>query len=244
MIPKYRRNGLITLLASVVLFPLLPLLKKYFTRGDELIIVAMLALGGLFVVGCCWLIKAKGQSSAYLLVAAPFLCAGPFAALLLFATALVLPDRHPQGNGRKWWPFGRSVDQQRRRSRLERHVRYRRNAIVALYFGVPMILASLALYLFRWGIFEDHSKEVALGMFVLMAGYATVIVGCGWWLKAKGWDEAVLLIGLLPVVGFIIPFLRRLLAREPILMWAGMIFMPAILIVVVFTLPDRSGFSR
>jgi hypothetical protein len=123
-------------------------------------------------------------------------------------------------------------------------IRNRRNALVALYFGMPVMFLGVAFCLFRWGLFAQHSTEVALGMFVLMAGYAVIMAGCRWWLLAKGWNEAVMLIGLLPVVSPLIPFLRLWIVREPIFLWGGMVMMSLVLMVVIFTLPDRSGLSR
>ena len=57
-------------------------------------------------------------------------------------------------------------------SLIERVVRYRRNAMLGIYFGVLGIAAGVALVLFRCGIFANHDNEAALGLFVFLAGYS------------------------------------------------------------------------
>jgi len=121
---------------------------------------------------------------------------------------------------------------------------YRRNALLGIYFGLPGIFLGALFVIFRWGIFSDHANEVVLGMFVFLAGYAGIIAGCGYWLKAKEWNEAVVIIGLLPLGILFIPFVRLLLFAEPLLLPVGMFMMSLILIVVVFALPDKSGVGR
>jgi hypothetical protein len=129
-------------------------------------------------------------------------------------------------------------------SSRERTVRARRNGILGVYFGAFAVLVSLALVLFRLGIFARHDDEVVLGVFVFMVGYVTVLTGCWWWLKAKEWNEAVVFIGVAPLAIFFIPFVRLALLAVPQLLLLGMVMMPAILIVVVLVLPDKSGASR
>jgi len=121
---------------------------------------------------------------------------------------------------------------------------YRRNALLGIYFGLPGIFLGALFVIFRWGIFSDHANEVVLGMFVFLAGYAGIIAGCGYWLKAKEWNEAVVIIGLLPLGILFIPFVRLLLFADPLLLPVGMFMMALILIVVVFALPDKSGVGR
>jgi hypothetical protein len=131
-----------------------------------------------------------------------------------------------------------------RKSHLERIMIYRRNALLGVYFGLPGIFLGALFVIFRWGIFRDHANEVVLGMFVFLVGYAGIIVGCACWLKAKEWNEAVVIIGLAPLAIPFIPFVRLLLMAAPQLLPVGMFMMPLILIVVVFALPDKSGVGQ
>jgi hypothetical protein len=135
-----------------------------------------------------------------------------------------------------------------RHSSLERIIIYRRNALLGIYFGLPGMLLGALLVIFRWGFFRDHSNEVVLGMFVFLAGYAGIITGCGYWLKAKQWNEAIVLIGLIPLVipavTLFIPFVRLILIAELALLPIGLFMMSLILIVVVFALPDKSRIGR
>jgi hypothetical protein len=132
----------------------------------------------------------------------------------------------------------------KRESRVEKHVRLKRNALLGNYFGWAGIFAGMALTIFRWGIFETHSSEVGLGVIVFVLGYALVIFGCGCWARAKGWEEAIVMIGLLPLAILLVPYVRLIFVAAPMLLPIGMILMPMILVAVMFTLPDRSGFSR
>jgi hypothetical protein len=129
-------------------------------------------------------------------------------------------------------------------SRIERRVRYMRNALLGIYFGVPTILFSVLLAMFRLGIFEHHSDEVSLAIFVFLGGYCAVVYGCYWWLRAKRWSEGVLLIAFMPLTIFFIPFVRLLMLQALGLLAAAMVMAPLILVVVVAALPDKSGHSR
>jgi hypothetical protein len=129
-------------------------------------------------------------------------------------------------------------------SPVERVIRYRANALPRIYFGVFGILVSVVVVVFRFGIFADHENEVILGMFIFLAGYVGVISGCRWWLKAKQWHDAVLLIAFLPLVIACIPFVRLIFLVVPVALPAGMVMMPLVLIAVVLALPDRSGISK
>jgi len=134
------------------------------------------------------------------------------------------------------------------KSHLERIIMYRRNALLGIYFGLPGLFLGVLFAIFRWGIFRDHANEVVLGMFVFLGGYAGIIVGCAYWLKAKQLNEALVIIGLLPLAiecgVLFIPFVRLFLFADPLLLFVGMFMMSLILIVVVFTLPDKSGVGR
>ena len=130
------------------------------------------------------------------------------------------------------------------KSHLERIIIYRRNALLGIYFGLPGIFLGALFVIFRWGIFQDHANEVVLGMFVFLGGYAGIIGGCAYWLKAKEWNEALVIIGLLPLAILFVPFVRLLLFADLLLLPVGMFMMSLILIVVVFALPDKSGVGR
>ena len=131
-----------------------------------------------------------------------------------------------------------------RKSHLERIIIYRRNALLGIYFGLPGMFLGALFVIFRWGIFLDHANEAVLGMFVFLAGYAGIITGCAYWLKAKQWNEALVIIGLMPLAILFVPFVRLLLFADPMVLPVGMFMMSLILIVVVFALPDRSGVGR
>ncbi len=129
-------------------------------------------------------------------------------------------------------------------SPLERAAAYRKKAVVGIYFGLVGIMLGILLVIFRIGMFSRHSDEMVLGIFVFLAGYSGIIAGCSYWLKAKQWNEAIVFIGLMPLVIPLIPFVRLVLLAAPLILPAGMVMMPLILLVVVATLPDRSGASR
>jgi hypothetical protein len=138
----------------------------------------------------------------------------------------------------------RKKQKSRDESPIERTVRYKRNALLGVYFGVPGILLSVLLAIFRWGIFAEHSNEVTLAIFVFLAAYLAVMSGCSWWARAKGWSEAVVAIGFGPLFIFLIPFVRLLVFKVPGLLIAAMVMAPLILVVVVAVLPDKSGHTR
>lgn len=146
-------------------------------------------------------------------------------------------SRHP--SGRKKRPH-----RDRYGSQIERASLYRRNAVLGIYFGLAGIVGGVILVIFRAGVFADHSNEVVLGMFVFLAGYIGVIAGCAYWLKAKGWSEAIVFIGLMPLVIPMIPFVRLILLAAPAILPCAMVMMPLTLIVVVATLPDKSGRTK
>ncbi len=129
----------------------------------------------------------------------------------------------------------------RHHSELERLTSYRKRALLGIYFGLFGIGLAILLVLFRTGLFAEHSNEVALGIFVFLGGYAGVITGSGYWLKAKGWNEAIVFIGFMPLVVLLIPFVRLIFLAVPALLPGAMTMMPLILVVVVATLPDKSG---
>jgi hypothetical protein len=129
-------------------------------------------------------------------------------------------------------------------SPIERKVRYKRNALLGVYFGLAGIVASVALTVMDWGLFRDHDDEISLAIFVFLGGYTGVIVGCGYWLKAKRWNEALVCIGFLPLIIMFIPFVRLIFIASPYVLPVAMLMMPLILVVVVFALPDQSTSTR
>jgi hypothetical protein len=160
--------------------------------------------------------------------------------LVIWLFRILRPNRDSHRKTRK----GRSSSNHRHTSPIERIVRYRRNALLGVYFGIAGIVSGVFLVLFRVGIFADHSNELVLGIAVFCCGYCGVLAGCSWWLKAKGWNEAIVVIALMPLGIILIPFVRLVLFSAPLLMPACMVMMPLILIVVVLTLPDQSGIPR
>jgi hypothetical protein len=136
-----------------------------------------------------------------------------------------------------------------RMSNTERVMQARSRALLWNYLGLLGIAVGMLLAIFRWHIFATHENEFILGMFVFTAGYICVMAGCWWWLRAKDWSEALVIIGTWPLVIVFIPFvriivLRVLLASSPVLLLLVMLLTPAILFTVVATLPDKSGVNR
>jgi len=123
-------------------------------------------------------------------------------------------------------------------------IRARRNALVGNFFGMAGILFSIALAVFRWGIFERHSEEVALAIFVFIVSYCSVLAGCWWWLQAKFCPEPLMLVGVAPLIIACIPFVRLIYLASPMILPAAMVMAPAILLTVVAVLRDKSCVGR
>ena len=126
-------------------------------------------------------------------------------------------------------------------SYLERIMHYRRNALLGIYFGLPVIALGIFFVVFRVGIFWDPANEKVLGIFVFLAGYAAVIAGCCYWLKAKALHDAIVCIGLAPLAIPFIPFGRLIFRMTPGILPLGMVMMPLVLIVVIWALDNKSG---
>ena len=149
-------------------------------------------------------------------------------------------------------PYGSNRKKNRRErqmSNTERVMHARSRALLWNYLGLLGIVVGMLLAIFRWHIFATHEDEFVLGMFVFTAGYICVMAGCWWWLRAKDWSEALVIIGTWPLVIMFVPFvriivLRVLLATSPVLLLLVMLLTPAILFTVVATLPDKSGVNR
>jgi hypothetical protein len=175
--------------------------------------------------------RTKSAACAFGLVAIP--------CLSVWLVGTLGPARHYRPKHRR---------PQRYISSLERVARYRRNALVGIYFGLPGILLAIFLVVFRVGIFSTHQSEVILGFFVFILGDFAVLAGCYYWLKAKGQSEALVVVGVMPVGVAFIPFVRiilyRLFLANPSLLVVPMVMLPLILVVVVLTLPNRLGTSN
>lgn len=163
-----------------------------------------------------------------------------FGVIAMIATATWLVKVLLEQTGLKRRSSRSSRHRHRDASPIERITRYRRKALVGIYFGLPGILLSIVLTLFHVGIFADHADEMVLAIFVFLASYCAVVCGCYWWVKAKAWPEAVIFIAFMPLTVFLIPFVRLLVLANPQLLVAAMIMMSFILIIVVAVLPDKS----
>ncbi len=114
--------------------------------------------------------------------------------------------------------------------------------------GVAGVLVALALTYVRLGFFAHAENARIIAIFVFIAGYATIVCGCWWWLQAKKWDDAILLIGLSPLLPLLLHgFLFR--AARDIYIIGGflpmmMAVMSAVMLGVVAVLPDKSGLPR
>ena len=133
---------------------------------------------------------------------------------------------------------------QRDDSTSTRIARYRQKALVANIIGVGGILLALYFVFKPVPILTDHTDDYLLALIVFVPAYCLVIYGCWWWIRAKGWPEAVVLIGLLPLVILGIPYVRLIYRFVPLLLPATMVIMPIMMIAVIAVLPDRSGISR
>jgi len=187
-----------------------------------------------FFWGGYHLTLAKGYSPMAL---APGLI--PCLQIVTLIVLLVLPDKNVVGQNQPPKQSRRS-----RESHIARRVRYRRNALIGNVFGVVGILIGVCMVLFPVGYTDDLDDEVVIGMGVFLAGYVGVITGCWWWAKAKGWPDAIVFIGLLPVGIFFIPWVRLIFLAVPMLLPTLMIMMPIILLVVMAVLPDKSGIQK
>jgi hypothetical protein len=110
--------------------------------------------------------------------------------------------------------------------------------------GLCGLTADVCLIIFPLRLFPDTSYRWGLSLPVFLCCYGGVIAGCSWWLKAKGWHDAVAFIGLAPLAFMFIPYVRLILIREPLIILPATLFASLLLIVVVFTLSDKSGVFR
>jgi hypothetical protein len=181
------------------------------------------------------LAKAKGYSNGMLVFGIFWPAQVIIVPLLLFA----LPDKCP-----------RASNQTRRKtsghdeSQIARIVRFRRNALLGNTFGLIGILLALALIFVPLGLFASWDNACMAAICIFMPSYAAIIYGCWWWVKAKDWPDAVVLIGLMPLAVLMVPYVRLIYRVAPMLLPAGMVLMPIILIGVVAVLPDKSGMPK
>lgn len=188
----------------------------------------------MFFWGGNHLAKAKGYSNA-LLIPGIFWPAQPvILVLLLFA----LPDKCSRSSNQ-----ARKKKHHHDESPIGRVVRYRRNAFAANLFGVIGIFLALFL-VFVPTVFATRDNACVAAIFVFLPSYAAVIYGCGYWVKAKNWHEAVVFIGLMPLAVLCIKWVRLIYVAVPMLLPVSMVMMPLILLVVVAVLPDKSGMPR
>ena len=242
------KNKAIT--GTVVWFAAIPLVlaahvlcKKFISdtanKPDETFSLFFLLLVLVQYLAFFWggnhLAKAKGYSNALLLFG--IFWPAQFAILIVLLFALQDKCRHSSSQMRK---RRHSHDE----SHLGRIVRYRRNALVGIVFGLFGIVLALSLVFFPVPFSQDPSIGKIVAIFVFLAGYAGVIRGCWWWVKAKGWIDAIVFIGLAPLAVLFIRWVRLIYVAVPLLLPVSMVMMPLILIVVVAGLPDKSGMPR
>lgn len=115
------------------------------------------------------------------------------------------------------------------------------SGVFGIGLGICIVLFPVA---FGLGATPDPEDPIIIGGGVFFAGYCALISGCYWWLKAKGWNEVLVIVGLLPLILLCIPFVRLALLAVPQILIVGMVMMPLILVIVILVLPDRSGLSR
>jgi len=104
-------------------------------------------------------------------------------------------------------------------------------------------LLALVFVFIPLGLFQSWDNAKVAGIFVFLPSYAAIINGCWWWVKAKNWPDAVVFIGLMPLVPLVIPYVRILYLTTGILPLM-MVLMPILLIGVVAVLPDKSGMPK
>jgi hypothetical protein len=204
--------------------------------GGIIVVSFLVAFYGTFFWGGSQLAKAKGYSNAILV---PGILGPPVQLVILSLLLFALPDKCPEPSQPR-----QPRRKHQKESLVERTVRYRRNAFACNLFGMGGIL--LAVLLVFLPIPQTRTPDgrhlIALGFFV--PAYAAVIFGCSYWVRAKSWPDAVLLIGLLPLAILFIPFVRLIYRMVPLLLPFGMVFMPVIMIGVIAVLPDKSGLPK
>jgi hypothetical protein len=196
----------------------------------------MAAYAAYFWAGI-YLARAKGYSYAMI-----FLGICPPAQLFILPLLFFgLPDKRPQPADSR---SGRVRRHSENQSPIARIVRCRRNALVAIYFGMGGIALALSFIFLPRGLFETRDDARAVAVLVFVPSYAAVIYGSLCWVRAKCWSDGVILIGLLPLVVLGIRYVRLIYLAVPLLLPAGMVVMPIILVGVIAVLPDKSGLPK
>ncbi len=171
------------------------------------------------------------------------MCAG---CLLLMTSGLVwlyrqVPDANLLRRSSQRQPTERSPA----RSDRDRANRYAFGGVATGVCGICLgILIASFPSSFGLGASLDRDTPIVIGGCVFFVGYCAVITGCYWWLKAKAWNEVLVVVGLFPLLLLCVPFVRLALLAVPQVLIVGMVMMPLILITVIAVLPDRSGFSK
>jgi GNAT superfamily N-acetyltransferase len=244
MINKHRNQTIIGLLGwfiPIAAVMLLALFQERIPAGSWLFNLGFdfWFFGGLGVGTLCFLwaghhlAKGKGHSSR-LVAFGLFPCFQP----LVLTALIVLPDKNPPPRRREP-PRSNEPPE----SVVARVVRHRRHAMVWNVFGLFFVLIGISMTLFPIGIFADFENESLCGFLIFGCGYCGVINGCRWWLKVKGWPEAIVFIGLTPLTICFIPYVWEVFVIEPMFLPLSMFLMTLILLVVILTLPDKSGMA-
>jgi hypothetical protein len=208
---------------------------------------SVLPLGGFVLQTVCFLwccrdfLKAKAQPSAILLIGLLV----PIGQLALPVVLYLLADRtlssyhdwKPADHGRRAQsdPAGMSS-----RGRL---ALYRMKAWSWIVPGLVGIALAVLLTLVHFVDVADYDDQLTVALFVFVAAYIAMLRGCAWLTKAKGWHDALVFIGLMPLTILFIPLPGKALlfeAAAPLLPLI-MVLMPIIMLAVIVALPDKSG---
>jgi hypothetical protein len=111
-------------------------------------------------------------------------------------------------------------------------------------FGLFFVIAGISIIYFPIGAFEDFENETLFGFLIFVCGYVGVLWGCRWWLKARGWPEALIFIGLMPLTVCLIPYAREVFLIMPDLLPLSLLMMTLILLVIIAVLPNRNSMGR
>lgn len=182
------------------------------------------------------LTKAKGYSNAILV---PGILGPPVQLIILGLLLFALPDKCADPSQSK-----RRRRDHRHESLINRTIRYRRNSLIWNVFGLAGIIVALLLFFLPIPVAQTTDGRHVIALFLFVPSYASVIFGCSYWVKAKNWPDAVLLIGLMPLAILLIPYVRLIYRVDPMLLPIGMVFMPVIMIGVIAVLPDKSGLAK
>jgi hypothetical protein len=228
------------LAAMVLLVVLSAILDLGHENGPLIGVLVAVTFLGAFYATFFWggrqLTKAKGYSNAILL---PGILGPPVQLIILGLLLFALPDKCADPSQ----PMHRRRNH-RHEPLLERTIRYRRNSFIWNVFGLAGIIVALLLCVLPIPVAQTTDGRHVIALFLFVPSYASVIFGCSYWVKAKSWPDAVLLIGLLPLAILFVPYVRLIYRVVPMLLPIGMVFMPVIMIGVIAVLPDKSGLPK